>query len=598
MATIHVVNNIFSGASQADYYIDPSKLVYSNASIDGHGDWYEKPNVTVYYPNLSTGDPEGNSYFYAHTIGFMAAAGPGWTPSGSHGLDTLTIRFANAAYKRSSSGTPVYATLKVEIIDAYGYNHSSSAHYFPMIALANDSDSGETGFWIQSYLEGHGSDGSDCTGSATVRMTIEGDAGATFALPFTDIDVNYDAVPSPEGGRPGGVGSKYAENIVVNPEGFSGTCTDIYAKTDSWLAAHIGGGDPVPIKNLNGRSYSDPIRLDNGSSSEEGEATYGVYTGVVCIFKSGAQIIWKGSRCGTSLRGGSKVSVHKVEYLGNPLSPSATVTPASIIDYKWRDVDLDITSIIPIHTPPGSATASRAVFIGWAKSSSGDPYYSAPGSGLTTHHTITDNLTADLYLYARWRIDYLVKFIANSSRGSGQPNNIGYIVDVPHSIIAHTASNWYTANTRPVFPSDWRVKQLGYNATGWSSTNDGTKDYDISAQLATLTGPTDYYATFSIKTYTVTFHDGFTPGSDIIKKVTVAYDNDVPQADIPVSGQTYTYYDGTVHKFKKPGFYTFAGWSGSLTHIKDNIDVYAMWEFIPIWVMTNGQWVKYDPVEI
>lgn len=579
MATIHVVNNIFSGATAGQYYIDPTKMVYSNlASWDGHGDWVERDGVTVY--------TDTTSYYYAHTFGFEA--GPGWSPDQSVkplGFDTLSLTFRNAAFRRSEG---VYKDLTVEIIGAWLYNNTSSTYYCPMVALANDSDSGETGFWIQSYMTGGES---KCAGTATVRMTIVGDAGATFAFPFTDIDIRYDGEIDDTV-----TGSKYAESVTLNPEGFSGTCTDIYVSSGSWLNLRRGSGSPTPVKNLNGQSFSEPLRLDNGDARED-DTEYGEPTGLIGIFKSGAQVIWTGSRCGTSLRGGRKSAVRRIDYYGNPYS-WGSVTPPSIIDYKWANTALNITSTIPVHTLPQGTTSNnaRVVFLGWATSSSGTPEYSAPGSALTNKHQIAANDNTTSELYARWRLDYLVTFIANSSRGSGQPNNIGYIVT--DSAIAHTASAWYAASTRPVFPSAWRVKQLGYNATGWSSTNDGTKDYDISAQLATLTGPTNYYATFNIKTYTVTFHDGFTPGNDIIKKVTVAYDNDVPQADIPVSGQTYTYYDGTVHKFKKPGFYTFAGWSGSLTRIKDNIDVYAMWEFIPIWVMTNGQWVKYDPVEI
>lgn len=482
-ATMHLVPNIFTPTLAFDFSIIPERLVWNNlASV---------PLLSTgwnYYPGVQVWD-EVNYYTYDHAWGTsvdptVGGTDPNWSPQ----LGDLTFIFKNAAFHPTSS---TFYNFKVEIIGAYAYNGDDHARDVIMIGLSDDNTSNTPGFWIQSYLAVTPSSVSAAAGTATVRLSVVDNFGVEiagkFLYPFTDIDVVYDATTGST--TPLDPNTYYSESIEI----LSG-CSDIYAKsgtgsTGSWLQLRSGTDSvDVSVQNTDGHTYQYSnlkdygLRFDSNTGTDDTDPMLG-RTGIVGLYDTGSTVIWRGSRCGTSLR----------------------------------------------------------------------------GEGIT-FHTITFNLQN------------------------------GYAIQ--QDLISPGPLTYLIAEGTGYNVSNYRFERLGYHMLGWATSSTATTpDYPTNYTFIVNTDMV-LYAVWQIQTHLVRFHDSYTPGNDVIAQETVTHGQNVPVASIPVPGQTYS-----GRKFQQPGFYYFSGWAGSLTNITDDTDVFAMWDFSPIWVMKNGNWVKYDPTE-
>lgn len=116
---------------------------------------------------------------------------------------------------------------------------------------------------------------------------------------------------------------------------------------------------------------------------------------------------------------------------------------------------------------------------------------------------------------------------------------------------------------------------------GYSTSPTGSVEYHIGDKYTDNKSIT-LYAIYDEDTYTVTFRDGYTEGdAGIIKQYTnVPRGSSVEPPPDPVRGG-----------------YTFSGWLGDYTNIISNQTIYALWGFVPVWIMTDKGWRGYTPKE-
>lgn len=200
--------------------------------------------------------------------------------------------------------------------------------------------------------------------------------------------------------------------------------------------------------------------------------------------------------------------------------------------------------------------------------------------------TSTTRITVDTTAWAKW--EYLITL---NFQG-------GYAVvgDNPETDIwAGPLSTWKKYGAR--YSNSYRWVKRGYVMQGFNTSSSATTASYPAAVNYSGNTPITLYAIWKANTYTVRFHDGYSPaGSDILSTSQVVYGNSVPASQVPKVGQVY---HGKV--FRKPGTYTFRGWSGNYQNVDSNTEVYAVWEFVPLWINVrigaNLVWVPYWPVE-
>lgn len=573
-ARIYLTDNIYipggSSGPVADFYIDPRMVTYTNGSSNVSEATGWRRSTSEY---VDTYD-KNRRWRYKHVYYTPAVPADGW----SEPLGTLTFRFPNAAV-RLSDGRKY--TLKVDFITCWAYNgdDSGSDRDISIVALDdNDSPDSECrGFWIQSLVIGNGPGNNAAAVSVTVRFSIVNDSGTTqsgtFFYPLTDIDATLDAtnknLPPYGPGNPSPYDpcQRYSEGIEI-----LSNCTRIYAGQPSDLILWHGPGCTTSnlVNNISSGTSFDYTTNVAGSglwfqSSLQGPARS---VSIAALFTSGAQIQWRGSNCGTLIQGENMLTT--IEYDGNAPAEQLSNVPGN--QYKARGHSITLSSQVPTRTVSGV----RYIFKGWSKTQSGSVAYQ-PGGTFTE-----DNVNGSIKLYAIWEPAYLITL--NLQGGYAWINNKW---DSTSPI-----GDWVPGGSS--YTPGYTLQRLGYTFGGWSTAAGGSA-YPFPVQ--NVTGPMTFYAIWTKKTYTVTFRDGYTstasnPDADVLKRVTVSYGGSVSSTEVPVPGQTYS---GRV--FKKPGMYSFEGWAGSWTNVTSDRDVIALWEFTPIWVIRNGKWVKYRPVE-
>lgn len=562
-ATMHIVSDIYAPSSLATFYIDPSKVTWSNgtSNVGSAAGWNVVSDSSTNPLYLYIGQ---DAYRYSHAYYVHIPPG-GWAPDP---FGTLTFRFPDAAVKVATGDR---YTLKVDFVTGWAFNGDNDhGRDIGIITLSNDNDSIPfKGFWVNAMVIGNqGGANNHCAVSITIRLSIVNSAGTTqsgtFYYPFTGLNSVYD-VPTvgPGEKKPNG---DYAESAEI-----LSNCTQIYAETNSKLSLWYGPSGSksrADVSGLNGQSFSYTSGVAGSGlwfcNNSDNMGVSDTSVGIVGLFSSGAQIQWRGSDCGTHIRGESMLTT--IKYDGNaPAGATTSNVPGN--QYKAKKHDLTLSSQVPTCTGSGR----RYTFKGWSKTESGSVAYQ-PGGTFTE-----DNVNGSITLYAIWEPAYLITL--NLQGGYAWINNKW---DSTSPI-----GDWVPGGSS--YTPGYTLQRLGYTFGGWSTTAGGSP-YQFPVQ--NVTGPMTFYAIWTKKSFQVRFHDGYTAGNDVIKTVTVSYGGSVPSTEVPVPGQTYS---GRV--FKKPGMYSFEGWAGSWTNVTSDRDVIALWEFTPIWVKKNNKWVKYKPVE-
>jgi len=289
MAQLVPNNNIYqAGASVATYYIIPSKLTYSNASVTTSGSsWVEKSNIEIL---LTDTESQQNIHMYnEHVWGFDIQA----VPSGdsyynqSWSNHTITLVFHEAA-QHITQGTLHDLTIQISNISAG--TRSSYSRYIPVINLTDSTASGyETGFWIQSLTQrfsGDNESGDRRLVGVSARITFSisntTSSSETFAYPFNDIDMLYDVNTGSD------TGSSRVRNESVDL--VSGFNNDVYVVNPT-------GGHWLTIDS-NNKIYR---RDDTTPPVDDPD---GSHTSIVCILNADSSVVdWAGSVCSTSLLG-------------------------------------------------------------------------------------------------------------------------------------------------------------------------------------------------------------------------------------------------------------------------------------------------------
>jgi uncharacterized repeat protein (TIGR02543 family) len=195
---------------------------------------------------------------------------------------------------------------------------------------------------------------------------------------------------------------------------------------------------------------------------------------------------------------------------------------------------------------PADPTRTGYDFSGWNTQANGS------GSAFTTSTTVSGDVT----VYAQWTgKTWTVTFKAN---GGSPSQDIAKTVTFPATNIAPVDF--------PATPS-----RTGYDFVGWNTAQDGSGSAFTAS--TTVTGNTTVYATWTGKTWTVTFKaNGGTPSQDITRTVTVP-------ANIVAAGNFPADPSRTGYLFA--GWNTQANGSGSAftasTPVTDDTTVYAKW---------------------
>lgn len=135
-----------------------------------------------------------------------------------------------------------------------------------------------------------------------------------------------------------------------------------------------------------------------------------------------------------------------------------------------------------------------------------------------------------------------------------------------HSISVAFAINYYTVRFLSGYGSNWVVKSQsvphGGNATPPSVSREGYNFNGWSGSYTGVTGNRDVTAKWKIKTYTVTFKDGYS--GKVLKTQTVNWGSNATAPAAPNRGAGWA----------------FNGWDRGFTNVKSNITVNAKWRGI------------------
>lgn len=176
-----------------------------------------------------------------------------------------------------------------------------------------------------------------------------------------------------------------------------------------------------------------------------------------------------------------------------------------------------------------------------------------------------------------------------------------------YKYIAATASSAATwqEQARTSQPSDWASNwgsyyivdnsvPVPYNYIGYNTSPLGTGTEYPSTSTYTGSQPLTLYAKYQIKTYTITFYDGYN-ANPYYTIQGVTHGSNISDSQLPSPPN-------------RGDKYTFNGWSGGGYNwttglspepqrmIISDVDVYAQWGSAPIWIFNNG-WKPYLPQE-
>ena len=139
-------------------------------------------------------------------------------------------------------------------------------------------------------------------------------------------------------------------------------------------------------------------------------------------------------------------------------------------------------------------------------------------------------------------------------------------IQANHNISVAFAINYYTVRFLSGYGSNWVVKSQsvshGSNATPPSVSREGYNFAGWSGSYTNVTGNRNVTATWKIKTFTVTFKDGYT--GKVLKTQTVNWGSNATAPGAPNRGAGWA----------------FNGWDRGFTNVRSNITVNATWRGI------------------
>lgn len=189
---------------------------------------------------------------------------------------------------------------------------------------------------------------------------------------------------------------------------------------------------------------------------------------------------------------------------------------------------------------------------------------------INSTYIVTSNIT----IYARWKYEVVL----HGNSGKIFVPSTGQSYDTYTEYKQHNIS--YIIPSYPVTKLD-TDSTSGQTFQGYSLDSGATSaQYTIGSNF-TSNEPSDLYAIFQTKTFTVTFEDGYT-GTAIKTYYDVPYGGSVEPPSEPT----------------RPG-YVFMGWMGQYQNISKDSKVLAIWSFIPVWIMVETsegrKWELYIP---
>lgn len=220
-----------------------------------------------------------------------------------------------------------------------------------------------------------------------------------------------------------------------------------------------------------------------------------------------------------------------------------------------------------IKIPTSGLYKKDYIFDGWAAAADGTGNTYSEGDTIT----ITDNFpTGVTTLYAKWKEAVKISLTYDANAGNDTvdgelPETKAYSKDGISNILNIT-------NIVPV--------RKGYSFVGWSTKNDGRKEYD-SGQEMTLKEDTTLYAVWNKKTFTLAYHFNG--------------ENDVMYGDLPKSVTGTPETEGLTAAEQgdmKRAHYKFMGWNteadgsgdnyepGNDIILNEDLDLYAKWKLL------------------
>ena len=183
-------------------------------------------------------------------------------------------------------------------------------------------------------------------------------------------------------------------------------------------------------------------------------------------------------------------------------------------------------------------------------------------------------VTANITIYAKWKYEVVL-------HGNGGTILIPATGEQSSEVVEYKQHNIpYIIPPYPVTKIDG-ASTSGQTFQGYSlSSNATSTQYPIGSNFNQNT-PSDLYAVFETKTFTVTFEDGYS--GTIIKEYTnIPYGGSVEPPSEPI----------------RPG-YVFMGWMGNYQNIQSDSTVLAIWSFLPVWILSEtaegNKWELYMP---
>ncbi len=292
---------------------------------------------------------------------------------------------------------------------------------------------------------------------------------------------------------------------------------------------------------------------------------------------------------GTRTGGGALVQT--IPYGGDATPPTCTKTGATFngwngsytnvtsnrtITAKWTTNSYTVNFDLAGGTRTGGGALTQTVQHG---DDATPPTCTKVGSTFSGWDGSYTNITSDRTITAKWTIDsYTVTLDANGgtiyipSEGDLPSYDLEKQHGVDLIIPDYICSKYDTSDPDGTSTSVFM---------GYATSPSGSVQYNIGDRY-TQNQSITLYAIYDEDTYTVTFRDGYTEGdAGIIKQYTnVPRGSSVEPPPDPVRNG-----------------YTFSGWLGDYTNILSNQTIYALWGFVPIWIMKDGSWKEYTPKE-
>ena len=236
------------------------------------------------------------------------------------------------------------------------------------------------------------------------------------------------------------------------------------------------------------------------------------------------------------------------------------------------NVPSDQTGVPPLTISSTTPNRSNCQFKCWNTKSDGSGTNYNPGDSYDG--------VSNLSLYAIWRY----KFTIGGSDGNVVYN--GTSLSLTYSSDSSTLSAYLDRDTTinlSEFTFSWDMYS-GKTLQSWNTKSDssGTK-YSLTQTLIISDVLSLYAISAPLDKYTVSFYDGKTPTSSLIKSVQKEYGSTLAASEYP-DPPTWA-----GHKF--------SGWVGGSDIVMQNMSITAMWGMSPVWIMTTSGWAKYTPKE-